>query len=355
MERVSIEVKVGIVVVLAIGLVLAFLFLLGDYNPFTNTYNIKVTLDYAGGIKPGSDVHLAGAKVGRVDSIHFAKKPEKDRPTMELVLVIDRRAKKLIREDSTFAVHMESLLGGKIMEISPGSPDSPVLKENATVRGVDPPRMDELINEGLYLLERIKSIMEELSPEDRENLRQILSTVASLRPSDVEEARRALHNLADASEDLSAMSAQLRPRVEPLLSDLEGVAGQASPALQEGRRLIGETRSLLNKVDRTVSDLQRFVPDDEDSVKAKTDKLWEAAEDLSRVADRLDRLSARMEDELEGVSKEEVERIIREFFQQEGITINVGTIVGEPPYPPPPEKDNTKTNSSAEPKAAGKK
>ncbi len=342
MERLSIEVKVGIVVVMAIGLVLAFLFLLGDYNPFTNTYNIHVTLDYAGGIKPGSDVHLAGAKVGRVDSVHFAKVPEKDRPTMELVLIIDKRAKRLIREDSTFAVHMESLLGGKIMEISPGSPGSPVLEDDAVVRGQDPPRLDELIHEALYLLEQIKAVTENLTAEDKENLRSILRTLASVRPEDVDEARRALHNLADASEDLSAMTSELRPRVAPLLTDLEGAASEAGPALRDGRQLIVEARGLLRKVDRTVTDLQSFVPEDGNSVEEKTEKLWEAAEDLARVADRLDRFSARMEDEFEDMTREEIERILRNFFQQEGITVNVGTVVGDPPYPLPPEKGKEK-------------
>ncbi|MFO8056081.1 MAG: MlaD family protein [bacterium] len=350
MERLSIEVKVGIVVVVAIGLVLAFLFLLGDYNPFTNTYNIKVSLDYAGGIKPGSDVHLAGAKVGRVESIHFAKKPEEDRPTMELGLVIDKRAKKLIRRDSTFAVHMESLLGGKIMEISPGSSDSPVLKDEDIVRGEDPPRLDQLLNEGVYLLEQIKAIMEGLSPEDRENLRQILSTLASLRAEDVEEARRALNNLADASEDLSAMSSELKPRVGPLLDDLETTAGQAQPALNEARVLMGDGRELVKKLDRTVTDLKGFMPEDKKKVREKTERLLEASEDLAQVADRLDRFTARMEEEFEGTTRKDVERILREFFQQEGITVNVGSVVGKPPYPTPPEK--TKGTDTGDKQAA---
>ena len=68
MERFSLEVKVGLMVVITAGLVLAFIFILGEWNPFTNTYRIMVTLRYAGGIKPGSDVHLAGAKVGKVDA-----------------------------------------------------------------------------------------------------------------------------------------------------------------------------------------------------------------------------------------------------------------------------------------------
>jgi hypothetical protein len=125
---------------------------------------------------------------------------------------------------------------------------------------------------------------------------------------------------------------------------LEDTASEAGPALRDGRQLIVEARGLLRKVDHTVTDLQSFVPKDGNSIEEKTEKLWEAAEDLARVADRLDRFSGRMEDEFEDMTREEVERMLRNFFQQEGITVNVGTVVGKPPYPPPPENGKEERN-----------
>jgi len=43
--------------------------------------------------------------------------------------------------------------------------------------------------------------------------------------------------------------------------------------------------------------------------------------------------------ELEGVSKESIERTLRQILQQEGITINVGTVIKKPEYPPLPESE----------------
>lgn len=341
MERFSLEVKVGIVVTIAVGLVLAFIFILGDWNPFTNTYKITVTLDYAGGIKPGSDVHLAGAKVGKVDSIKFlsASEPSQNQPVLGLELLIDKRAKELIREDSTFSVYMESLLGGKIVEISPGSPESQVLAENAVVRGLDPPKLDSILNQAVEMLDGVRSIMDSLDKEDRENFQKLLVSLAKFEPSDVEQIRRLINNLADTSEDLKKISSELRPELKPLLKEVRGTMYQADNTLRKAN-------SLLAKIDDLTKELGAMGPDDSEDAKEKVKELISAAEDLAELADRLNRFTEYVETEYSDIDRAELERIIRQFLQQEGVTINVGTIVKEPPGdypppPPPPEKSET--------------
>jgi len=343
MDRLSLEVKVGLVVFFAIALVLAFLFVLGDYNPFSRTYQITVSLNYAGGIKPGSDVQLAGAKVGKVDSIRFVKTPAEDKPVMELILQIDRRAKELIREDSVFSIRMESLLGGKIVEIAPGSPEARVLKEEEVVRGQDPPQLEALIEDAVALVQGLKQMIAELSPEDRENLSRLLSTLSSLGPDDLAELRRLLTNAADASEDLKAIAGEARPELGPLLrkanlmlSDLQLTLNDAQSLFGDARGLMREARSLVGKLDRTVDELRGIMPEDPAAAQARVEELLETTEELARIIDRLDRFTARVETEFGEVTRTELERWLREFLQQEGITVNVGKIVGKPDYPPPP-------------------
>jgi len=331
MDRFSIEVKVGIVVTVAVGLVLAFIFILGEWNPFSNTFRITVTLNYAGGIKPGSDVHVAGAKVGKVDSIRFlaAASPSDQGPVLGLELLIDKRAKELIREDSVFSVHMESLLGGKIVEIIPGTAASPVLEDGAVVRGQDPPQLEDLINEGVALLGEITAFMDDLTEEDKERLRALLSTAASFGPEDARNVKTALANAAQASEDLKVIAAEVRPDIGPLVKDLAKTLEQAQPLAADARKLVKEARS-------AVAELRALMPDEEAAAGEKIEELMKAAEDLALVADRLERFTAMIETEYGDLDRAEIERIIRQFLQQEGITVNVGTVVKKPSYPSPP-------------------
>lgn len=344
MDRISLEVKVGIVVTAAVGLVLAFLFLLGEYNPFSNTFKITVTLTYAGGIKPGADVQVAGAKVGKVDAIRFftSGKTPGQLPMLGLDLMIDKRAREMIRENSVFAINMESLLGGKVVEITPGTLKAKVLAEGAVVRGVDPLRMEELINRGAELLKQAEDLMKSLTPEDRQLLRNLFTSLGRFGPEDADNVKKLLANGAAASEDLRAMAAQVRPEVKPLLNDLHGTLAQARPLLVEARQLV-------QKIDRLMSEVRTMLPQDPVAARQKLEELLNTVDALVRVMARLDRFTARMEDELQGVDKQEVERWLRQFLQQEGITVNVGTIVGQPPYPPPGPPTNGATVTSPPP------
>jgi phospholipid/cholesterol/gamma-HCH transport system substrate-binding protein len=337
MERFSLEVKVGLVVVLAAGLVLAFIFILGDWNPFTNTYKITMTLKYAGGIKPGSDVQLAGAKVGKVDAIRYLPINDqvKDAPIVGLELLIDKRAQNLIRDDSAFAVRMESLLGGKMVEITPGSAGAKALADKAEVRGQDPPRLEDLINEAVSMIEELKGFLDSLTPEDRARMRQFLATLSRFGPEDVDEVRRALKNTADATGELKVIAEEVRPQIQPILLDVRTALAEVEPTLNEAR-------GLVRKLDRTVTELRAMAPKDPDAARAKVDELLNTADDLKVIMDRLDRFTARMETELKDVDRRELERIMRQFFQQEGVTINVKKVLSDPKYPlPPPEKQPT--------------
>jgi len=329
MDRVSLEVKVGVVVTVAIGLVVAFLFLLGEYNPFTNTYAITVTLKYAGGIKPGSDVELAGAKVGKVSSIRFlGGNAGLDAPVLGLELEIDKRAKELIRGDSVFNIQMESLLGGKVVEITPGTPATKVLADDAIVRGIDPPKLEDLVNRAVALLGSIDKFLDQLSPEDRERMSGVLKSLAHIDTTDIDNLRRAMGNFAAVSDDLKVITADVRPRFGPMMDDLQHTLTQADPMMRDAR-------GLVNRLDRLAADMRGMAPADPADARRRVDDLLATTDDLKRLASRLDRFTAMVEREYGDLDRQEVGRIAREFLQQQGITINVGTIVGKPPYPPP--------------------
>jgi len=175
----------------------------------------------------------------------------------------------------------------------------------------------------------LKDLMGSLSAEDRERFRGLLASISRLGPEDVDHVKSLLKNGAAASGDLSAMTADLRPELKPLLADLRTTLDQAGPTLREAR-------GLVRKLNSTVDELRAMAPEDSDATRAKIEELVNAADQLSRIADRLDRFTAYMEREYGDMDRAELERIIREFLQQEGVTINVGTIVGNPDYPPPP-------------------
>ncbi len=152
----SIEVKVGILILTAVGLLAAFILVMGGIN-FQPTYAIYVEFDNPGGVQTGAPVKIAGVKVGKVEEIQFRggridEKTGQREPLVRVKVSVEKRYEKSIYENSLFYVTTQGVLGEQFLAIEPGSSDRPVLPEGASVRGLDPPRLDMLLAESYELL-----------------------------------------------------------------------------------------------------------------------------------------------------------------------------------------------------------
>ena len=66
----SIEVKVGLLILIAIGILTGFVILMGGMS-FQPTFKIYADFDNPGGIQPGAPVRIAGVTVGKVKELQF--------------------------------------------------------------------------------------------------------------------------------------------------------------------------------------------------------------------------------------------------------------------------------------------
>lgn len=100
-----------------------------------DTYHVRMLTDAARGVIKGTDVWLAGQRVGVVTSIEFASPPRDtmSRLVIELELVDD--VQELIREDSHAQIRSGgSLIGAPVVYLTVGTPATPALEAGDTVR-----------------------------------------------------------------------------------------------------------------------------------------------------------------------------------------------------------------------------
>jgi phospholipid/cholesterol/gamma-HCH transport system substrate-binding protein len=122
------EVRVGLLIVIAIG-VLIFLILnaSGDISPFSKKVHLRARFSSADGVRRGSEVRLAGVRIGKVDDVRLLPPSENPREKVEAAFSIDseidgRPATDLIRNDSTALLASPSILGAeKIINVTPGT------------------------------------------------------------------------------------------------------------------------------------------------------------------------------------------------------------------------------------------
>lgn len=104
----------GLVLALAIGFSV-FLFQGSGLSSSSGTYPIYASFRSAEGIKIGTDVRLAGVKIGAVGALDL------DVETYRATSMLAVRNDVLIPDDSALAISSEGLLGGSFVEVIPGA------------------------------------------------------------------------------------------------------------------------------------------------------------------------------------------------------------------------------------------
>jgi phospholipid/cholesterol/gamma-HCH transport system substrate-binding protein len=145
------QVRVGLLVLMALVLLSVGVFLVGDTgNVFGHRYQLVTLVRSAAGLVPGAAVQLAGQTVGQVDDIRFISPDE--RPTsgeaVAIWMAINIDVRDQIRRDSRAQVRTQGLLGDKLIDIRPGSPDAEILAAGDTVASAASLDYDALLAEG---------------------------------------------------------------------------------------------------------------------------------------------------------------------------------------------------------------
>src|SRR5262245_8774805 len=122
------ELRVGLLVLIAIAVfVILILNASGTLNPFASHLHLRARFADANGLREGSEVRLAGVRIGKVDRIQLLKPAEVANapngvtpPKVEVYLTIDSKidgvpATERIRTDSTAQQAAPSILGSEMI------------------------------------------------------------------------------------------------------------------------------------------------------------------------------------------------------------------------------------------------
>ncbi|MBF0331334.1 MAG: MCE family protein [Candidatus Omnitrophica bacterium] len=150
----NLEMKVGIFVVAAIVCLVAFVFSISDFSVFKKGDSYRVMFTYAGGLKKGAPVRLAGVDAGYVKEIkilHNDSTREAAQRTLTPVakstsVVVDVWMEKgfVVPVDSNFLINQLGLLGEKYLEVIPGI-STDIMTPGTIVHGEDPVSMEDVM------------------------------------------------------------------------------------------------------------------------------------------------------------------------------------------------------------------
>jgi len=272
----SIEVKVGALILSALGLLAAFMLVMGGIN-FQPTYDLFVDFDNPGGLQTGAPVKIAGVKVGKIEEIQFRggktdEKTGRRDPLVRIKVSVEKRYKDSVHENSLFYVTTQGVLGEQFMQIEPGSSDRDVLPEGAVVRGLDPPRLDMLLAESYELLHSTVAAVRDNRKQISETfdaLHQTLQGTGTFFANNQEKIDRIVTNVETATVEgndlLKGANDKFvkNPQVDRIIDNVDSVTAQAN---RETPQLISDAKVTLANA-RRASDA---VGSEEQAAKLKT-------------------------------------------------------------------------------------
>jgi len=218
------QLRIGALVLVGIVLFIGFVLSIGKRSTlFEEHYSLWASFSSTEGLAAGSPVRLAGVTVGNVTRITFGREPRDRR--IAITLNVERRVQDRIRDDSVASIGTIGLVGDKVLDITVGSYDRPVLQPGAQLASMDPPDYFRLLQKGDRILDNVTRISASLdeffSGGGKTEKRTLNDALLSLRTTlvEIEKGEGLAHDLIYGKE-----GAELLGRVDRMAKTLERLA-----------------------------------------------------------------------------------------------------------------------------------
>jgi len=133
--------KLGLFSVAALVIAIAAIYYIGKQkNKFGSVLHISAIFNSVSGLKVGSNVRMGGIDIGTVDGIELVTDT-----SVEVQMIIQRKAQKFIKKDAKAAISSEGLMGDKVVSITAGTSGQPAIAEGDALATVKPIETDQIM------------------------------------------------------------------------------------------------------------------------------------------------------------------------------------------------------------------
>jgi len=128
------KIRLGLFVAGGIALFVIAIFIIGKQkNLFNPVFKLTSTFYNISGLQVGNNIRFSGINVGTVDNISIINDS-----TVRVDMLIKKDVKQFIKSDCEVAIGSEGLIGDRLLTITQGSSDAPIVKEGQQLSSVEP-------------------------------------------------------------------------------------------------------------------------------------------------------------------------------------------------------------------------
>jgi phospholipid/cholesterol/gamma-HCH transport system substrate-binding protein len=262
MAKVTTEAKVGLFVLLGIGLLVFMSLRLGEFRIFSpKGYKVYAIFDSAAGLKLNVPVEIAGVEVGRVAAVELEN--GKARVTLRI------RPEVRLSQDATATIRTKGILGDRYIELAPGSPDEPKLADGGRItKTVTPPELDKLFGTLGEISEDVRRVTGTFSDvlgdeTAKASLRDIIQNVRELSENLNRAVRQnmvyfdaIMRNFGQFSGDLKDISVTNKESINAIIASLRTSSENLQGAITAVRQMADKINQGEGTLGRLVNDPQ---------------------------------------------------------------------------------------------------
>jgi len=248
------EVKVGLVVVIAIALFLTALVSVGGVNLLRRKRVTYTTyFRFAGGLEPGAFVRFGGLKVGVVQS---AEIDSQDSTRVRVKIAVNEETP--IRKDSRARISTLGFLGENYLEISPGTREAPRLAPGGEIAADEIVQMADILNNLNITTANANTLIRHVDER--------LVTIADKAEELVANFNSVLReeNLKRIDSVIANIDGLLEENRAPLktaIRNIDSTTEKLGPTIDNANQTITETRKLAARLDATLEENRKGIND----------------------------------------------------------------------------------------------
>ncbi|MBV5315171.1 MAG: MCE family protein [Prolixibacteraceae bacterium] len=153
------KVRLGLFVAGGLALFVLAIFIIGKQkNLFDPVFKLTTTFYNVSGLQVGNNIRFSGITIGTVDNILIINDS-----TVKVDMLIRKEVKQFIKSDSEVAVGSEGLIGDRLLIISQGSFEAPLVREGEQLGSVEPVETDAIMLSLKVTAENAEVITQELA------------------------------------------------------------------------------------------------------------------------------------------------------------------------------------------------
>ena len=255
MDYKSSEIKAGIFIFISIVIFFSFLAAIVGMSSFSEKEEYRMRFHYVGGIEKGSAVRYAGLQVGSVADVRLT---DDEYPGAEVVVQVEKSTP--IRQDSKAFMTTIGLMGSTYIEITSGSPETPLLPAGALILSDDVPGIAQMSNvatdaaaELTELLRRLNLVFDD---NNRSRLSEMITSMNSIARVSEENFQTTLTNLNSLIAQVNEMTAVAKKVIIENDTTLASSMRHLEALLVQSTNTLVVVNGVLAEVDRSIFENQ---------------------------------------------------------------------------------------------------